>query len=324
MNQTRPAAGRAAPKARILILGGTRFIGRQIACELLGAGHQVTVLNRGQSPDDLPGEVERLHSDRDLGNAGLAVLAGQRWDACIDVSGYTAVQVRASAEALRSVVQRYVYVSAVSVYGDPPHGPLTESTPLLGEAPEDVTEVNGETYGPLKVTCERIVRETYGPRATLLRPQIVAGPHDPFPRVSSWVQRALRAGPMFAPGDGSDTVQFIDVQDLAAFARHVIEQDLAGAFNMAGHRVSWRALVDLLAPVDVVWVPTALLEQAGLNFTTLPLFRASGSPRSSLMHVSHARALQHGLNLTPLAETLQRIRDWIRSRAELPDAGVYP
>ena len=137
---------------KILILGGTQFIGRHITLAFFAAGHAVSVLTRGLSPDDLPPEVERLHGDRDEGLAGLPALASRTWDACIDVSGYTPRQVRPSAELLRAQVQRYVFISSVSVYGDTRRRPVLETDPLLAAAAEDVTEINGETYGPLKVT----------------------------------------------------------------------------------------------------------------------------------------------------------------------------
>src|SRR5262249_44862145 len=157
----------------------------------------------------------------------------------VDVSGYTPRQVRASAERLRDRVKRYLFISAVSVYGDPDRRPVRETHPLLPPAAEEVTEVNGETYGPLKVACEQIVQETYGERGTLLRPQIVAGPHDPSGRYSYWVNRAARGGEMLAPGDGSDHVQVIDARDLARFTVKVTENALGGAFNLAGPRITW-------------------------------------------------------------------------------------
>lgn len=132
---------------RILVLGGTQFIGRHIAEFLRAAGHAVSVLNRGLTPDELPAAIERLRGDRDEGAAGLQALAGRTWDACVDVSGYTPRQVRPSAEQLRPVVQRYLFISAVSVYGDPAEGPVRETHPRLPPAGEEVTEVSQETYG---------------------------------------------------------------------------------------------------------------------------------------------------------------------------------
>jgi 2'-hydroxyisoflavone reductase len=169
---------------RVLILGGTQFVGRHIVETLLAAGHMVSILTRGKTPDELPPQVERLRGDRDKGIFGLEALRGRSWDVCVDVSGYTPRQVRPSAERLRASVKRYVFVSAVRVYGDPDRRPVRETYPRVPPASEDVTEVNDETYGALKVTCENIVQQIYADRCTLLRPQIVVGPHDPSGRYS--------------------------------------------------------------------------------------------------------------------------------------------
>src|SRR6478752_313 len=160
----------------ILILGGTRFVGRHIVDALIEGGHRVSVLTRGTSPDELPASVERLKGDRNEGVDGLSALHGRTWDACVDVSGYTPKQVRPSAESLHDRIGRYLFISTVSVYVDSSDAPVLETHPLLPEAAEDVTDITGETYGPLKVTCERIVRSVYSDRGTILRPQIVAGP----------------------------------------------------------------------------------------------------------------------------------------------------
>jgi 2'-hydroxyisoflavone reductase len=155
---------------RVLVLGGTQFVGRHIVEVLLDGGHAVSTFNRGMSRDELPAAVERLRGDRDAAPAGLEVLIGRTWDACVDVSGYTAQQVRSSADTLRGSVGHYIFVSAVSVYGDPAHGPVDESQPRLPPAEADVVEVNRATYGPLKVTCENLVQDTFGDRCALLRP----------------------------------------------------------------------------------------------------------------------------------------------------------
>ena len=201
---------------QILVLGGTQFVGRHIVEVLLRAGHFVSILNRGISNDPLPIPVERLRGDRDRGVAGLDALSGRTWDVCVDVCGYTAMQVRSSVERLCPKVGRYVFVSAVSVYGNPASGPVYETHPLVSAADEGVSEVTGETYGPLKVTCERIVQDRFSERCTLLRPQVIAGPYDPLDRFSYWVRRAAQGGEMLAPGNGHDFLQYIDAADVAA------------------------------------------------------------------------------------------------------------
>lgn len=273
---------------KILILGGTQFVGRHIAEAFLAAGHTLSLLTRGQTRDELPESVERLRGDRDADDAGLTALKGDRiWDACIDVSGYTARQVRPSAEYLRDRVGRYIYISAVSAYGDPTDRPVRETHPLLPPASEDVTEVNGETYGRLKATCENIVREIYDERGAMLRPQIVAGPYDPSGRYTYWVNRAAKGGEMLAPGDGSDHVQVIDARDLARFTVIAAEDGLSGAFNLTGPRITWAEFMRALAVANPVWVSTEVLQAADLNFVEhLPMYRPEYGPRSSLMDVS--------------------------------------
>lgn len=299
----------------ILVLGGTQFVGRHIVEALLAGGHRVTVLTRGRTPDELPGEVERLRGDRNEGEAGLSALAGRTWDACVDVSGYTPGQVRASAEGLRDAVGRYVFVSTVSVYAEQERHPIREDDPLLPEAAEDVTEVTGETYGPLKVTCERIVRETLGERVTILRPQIVAGPYDPTGRYTYWVDRVAAGGRFLAPGDGSDFVQVVDARDLARFTVRVLEEDTPGVFNLAGPRLTWREFLDVAreatgADATPVWVDAATLETHGVGWRELTMYVPVGGEQGGVMNVSNERAQAAGLTLEGPLTTARDTRAW--------------
>jgi 2'-hydroxyisoflavone reductase len=289
---------------RVLVLGGSQFLGRHIVETFLTAGHAVTTLSRGQSRDELPQAVERLRADRDDAQAVRAALGSGEWDACIDVSGYTPRQVRPCAEHLRDVVKRYVYISAVSVYGDPARGPVTESEPTVAPAAEDVFEIDGNTYGPLKVACENIVREVYGERALILRPQVIVGPHDQTSRLAYWLDRAARNEDMLAPGDGTDYVQFIDVRDVARFVRRIVETNASGTFNLSGPRLEWGAFLGLLGARRPVWVAASIIKEAKLTFVELPLYRPNGGARSSLMHVSNERAVAAGLQLTAVSATL--------------------
>lgn len=299
----------------ILILGGTQFVGRHIVEAFLARGHTVTVLTRGKSKDELPGQVERLHGDRDEGASGLSALESRRWHACVDVSGYTPRQVRASAEALRDCVERYVFVSTVSVYAEPGRHPVREDDPLSAAAAEDVTEVTGETYGPLKVTCERTVQEVYGERCTVLRPQIVAGPFDHTARYPYWPDRAARGGEVLAPGDGTDHVQVTDARDLARFTVTVVENGVGGVFNLAGPRLTWAEFMGVLGVADPVWVDAETLETNGLGFRELPVYIPENGEQAGLMDVDNARARAAGLTLTDPAATARDTREWSRGAA---------
>lgn len=302
----------------VLVLGGTLFIGRHIVEALLASGHSVSTFTRGKSPDALPEAVERLHGDRSQGAAGLAALAGRPWNACIDVSGYTPTQVRASAELLSAQVGRYVYISTVSVYGDLNRGRAVETDALLSEAAEDIIEVTGETYGPLKVTCERIVRTTYENRCTIIRPQIVAGPYDPTGRHTYWVQRAAQGGEMLAPGGGHDHVQVVDARDIARFMVSVVENDVHGTFNMAGPRMTWSTFMQTLGVATATWVPSEVIRTAGVTSAELPLFVEDDAPYCGIMDVSAARAAAAGFTVTDPATTIADTAAWLREAPVKP------
>lgn len=302
----------------ILVLGGTQFVGRHIVEHLSAAGHQVSVFTRGKSQASLPADVERIQGDRNNGAAGLDMLVGHTWDACIDVSGYTPRQVRPSAELLWGRIARYVFISTVSTYADLARVPVEESDALLPEAAEDVTEITNDTYGPLKVTCERIVADLYGERCTILRPQIVAGPWDPTGRHTYWVQRAMQDGTMLAPGDGADPIQVVDARDIGRFSVHVAASDTSGVFNMAGPKLTWAAFVRLLAPRDVAWVPSSVIQSAELGPAQVPMFVPRGSGYAGVMDVSAARAFAAGFTTTDPARTIADTREWLRSHPFQP------
>jgi 2'-hydroxyisoflavone reductase len=296
---------------RVLILGGTQFVGRHIVEALLANEYNVSIFTRGITPDELPAEVERIRGDRDEGSSGLKALKERNWDVCVDVSGFTTRQVRPSAEMLYRSVKRYVFMSAVSVYGDPEQHPVLETHSLMPPAAEDIIEINSETYGSLKVTCESIVRQIYGDRCTILRPQIVAGPYDPFDRFSYWVRRSMQGGEMFAPGDGNDHLQVIDAHDLAKFVVNVISNNIEGTFNLSGHRITWTQYMKVLGAMNFIWVPAGIIKSAGLTESELPLFRQEHSPRSSLMDVSNEKAKKAGLELSEFEVTIRNIRAWL-------------
>jgi 2'-hydroxyisoflavone reductase len=237
----------------------------------------------------------------------------------VDTSGYTARQVRASCTLLQVAIQRYVYISAVMAYGDPTLRPVRETHALLPAVPEDVEVVDGETYGPLKATCEGIVQELFGDQGTRLRPQIVVGPMDPTPRYTYWLQRCRRGGRMLAPGDGTDHVQVVDVRDLARFTRTVIEQALGGAFNVAGPRLTWMEFLTMLGAQQPVWVPGDLLDAADLRFGELPLYRREHGPRASLMDICTDKARAAGQVFTTPAQTAADTWAWCSRMPPSPD-----
>ncbi|MGB8983877.1 MAG: NAD-dependent epimerase/dehydratase family protein, partial [Anaerolineales bacterium] len=190
---------------RILIIGGTRFVGRHLVDAALARRHAVTLFNRGRSNPDLFPQVEKITGDREK---DLDKLADRIWDAAIDVVGYVPRLVRLSAESLAGSVSRYVFISSISAYADFKKTGIDESYPLAKMPDESTDENDPETYGPRKAVCEQIVRDNYGERALIVRPGLIVGPHDPTDRFTYWPVRVARGGEVLAPDRPEATTQF--------------------------------------------------------------------------------------------------------------------
>ena len=288
---------------RVLVLGGTAFLGRAIAEDALARGHELTLFHRGRTNPDLFPEAEHVHGDR---KEGLSALAGRTWDVVVDTSGYTPGHVRASAEALRES-GRYVFVSSVSVYADFSTGP-TEEGPVaeLGDLPLDEVTEDYANYGPLKALAEEEVRRVFGERALVVRPGLIAGPHDPTGRFTYWARRLRRGGEILAPGPPDRASQFVDVRDLAAWILDAAERGLSGTFNATNEGVSWAGL---LAGADVTWVSDEFLQEHGVGpWMELPLWLPD--PDWAGMHQTDVRrAVAAGLRFRPLEETIAGAAD---------------
>ncbi|HSH00779.1 MAG TPA: NAD-dependent epimerase/dehydratase family protein, partial [candidate division Zixibacteria bacterium] len=214
----------------ILIIGGTRFVGRAIAESALNRGHNVTLFHRGKTGGELFTQAEHIFGDREH---DLALLEGRSWDIVIDTCAYTPRITRLAAEALSNAAPRYLFISTISVYANF-NGRITEESPLATLADPTVEEINGETYGGLKVLCESVVSEIYGSRATILRPGLIAGPHDPTDRFTYWVDRIARGGETLAPRISERPIEFIDARDLADFTVTACEDNVTGVYNAVG------------------------------------------------------------------------------------------
>ena len=279
---------------RLLVLGGTKFLGRAIVEEALARGHELALFNRGTTNADLFPEVEQLHGDR---TGDLSALEGRTWDAVLDPSGYVPAVVRSSAELLRDS-GRYVFISSVSVYADftqawDESGPLSE----LGDGPADELASDLSNYGSLKVLCEQEVGRVFGERALIVRPGLIVGPHDPTGRFTYWPQRLRRGGEILAPGPPERIAQFIDVRDLAEWIVAAVERELSGVFNATGAGVRWE---ELLAGANVTWVTDEFLrEQEVGEWMELPLWIADGA-----LEVDVRRAAVEGLRARPVEESL--------------------
>ena len=206
---------------RILVVGGTRFIGRLFVEAALGRGHEVTLLHRGASGEDLFPQAEHRHADRD---GDLGVLAGGRWDATVDLSAYFPRQVRSLAAALDGRGGHYTYVSSISAYADPTGPGTVEGSPLLEPAADDVDQITAESYGRLKVSCELAAAELFTDGLLVVRPTYVVGPYDSTGRFTWWVLRLADGGEVLAPGAPDLPIQVIDGRDLTAWML-----DLGGA-----------------------------------------------------------------------------------------------
>lgn len=306
---------------RLLVLGGTKLVGRGLASAALAAGHEVTLFHRGLTGLDVHSEAEHLLGDRD---GGLDPLAGREWDACVDVSGYEPRLVRASAEVLAGSVDRFVYVSTISVYASLAR-PTDESAPLATLPPEaDPNVFAWELYGPLKALGEQAVRDVVGEHATIVRPGYVVGPHDHTGRFTWWVRRAARGGRMPVPASIHDRAQFIDARDLGAFLLRAAEVGLPGAVNATGP-VPPVGMRDVLAAaadaagaeLEVVVVPDGEVTAAGVSF---PLW-IDDPDWAAWAEVDITRALAAGLRFRPLAET---VRDTLTDGPVVDGVGPTP
>jgi 2'-hydroxyisoflavone reductase len=309
---------------RLLILGGTVFLGRALAIHAREAGHDVTCAARGVSGAP-PDGVRFVVIDRDEPD-GCAPLTGERFDAIVDVSRHPG-QVRRAVTALRHRVGHWTFVSTVTVYADNrTPGQRAATAPLRAEAPAEVERGDGDAYGPAKVACERIV----GDAAFICRPGLVVGPGDPTGRFTYWPLRLARGGEVLVPGTPADLVQYIDVRDLAAWVVHAVETGLTGTYDaVCASRPMGSFLSECAAAVrdnscSLTWVDRTFLEAHDV--------RRWAGPRSIPLWVplpefggfltrDHTAAYAAGLRMRPLADTARDTLAWAGA-ADAPVTGL--
>jgi 2'-hydroxyisoflavone reductase len=305
---------------RILVIGGTQFVGRAVVEDAARRGHEVSVFHRGNTePDDLP-DVEHIHGDRD---GGLAVLEGRTWDAAVDTSAYFPRAVRELAGVLRGAIDHFTFVSTISTYPDDTPGPVTEETPVRQPPFPDTEAVDFETYGPLKVACEQEATGAFA-RCLIVRPGYVIGPHDGTERFTAYVRRAAAGGEMLAPGPPEAPLQVVDARDLGAFIVRQIDTGSTGVFGVVGPSEP-ATLGDVLetavevggAGTSLTWVsPEFLRDQLGdATAWMVPMWHPEGP---GLMRFDSRKARAAGLNNRPLAETIADILAWDRARGTPP------
>ncbi|HZO23030.1 MAG TPA: NAD-dependent epimerase/dehydratase family protein [Steroidobacteraceae bacterium] len=330
--------GRAARPLRILILGGTRFIGVHMTQLALDRGHTVTLFNRGKTNADLFPQVEHLHGDRD---GQIDALRGHKWDAVIDDSGYVPRHVRLTAELLSPNVSQYLFISTISVYASLAK-PVTEESPVGKIPDESVEKVDNTTYGPLKALSEKAALAAMPGRTTIFRPGLIVGPDDSTDRFTYWPARAARGGDFLAPDSPHDPIQFIDARDLAAFALRSVENRVVGTFNVVSPpgKFTIGELVDASIaaanaqvkpepPPHAVWVPVDFLERQKVEpWMDMPAWVPEKGDEAGAMHTSAARAMHAGLQIRPIAETVSDTLAWHlkRPKAEQDSlkAGIAP
>jgi nucleoside-diphosphate-sugar epimerase len=314
------AAKVASGNMRILVLGGTSFVGRAIAEDAIAHGAEVTLFGRGRTGTGLFPGVPRLLGDRDTGDYGA--LETGSWDAVVDVTGYVPRHVGQAMDALGGRVGRYLFISSHAVYRHEGLQPgSTEDTPRRVPV-RDTEELDDRTYGPLKVACEDDVTARYGDRATIVRPGKVAGPHDTQDGLTYYVRRAARGGRLALPADPEQPVQVVDSRDLARLVVRLLEDDRPGAFHAVGpaEPVTLGGLIGTCAraagtTVEIVRVPPR----------TAPAFFPLVRPQWATQQRSAARARAAGMPATPLAVTAADVLAWDRTRGEPPlDRGFTP
>ena len=281
---------------RLLVLGGTVFLGRHVVGAALAAGHDVTVLSRGRSGAPPPAEAEWVKADRD---GGLGALGRREWDAIVDTSGYVP---RVVAQSAALDAGHYTFVSSGSVYADTSRPGVTEDAPVL-ELPPDHGEDAATHYGALKAACERVLPQG----ALVVRSGLIAGAHDPTGRFTYWAQRIAAGGDILAPEPRDQPVQLIDVRDLAEWIVKSAEAQHSGTYNVTGKSTTLEHLVEALpGNARPIWTSESwLLEQGIEPWTDLPLWLAptANPDLKGFLAVDVSKAIGAGLTYRPLADT---------------------
>jgi 2'-hydroxyisoflavone reductase len=324
-----PASPRCEPQ-RILVLGGTAFLGPPFVRAALAKGHTVTLFNRGKTNPGLFADLEQLRGDREQGD--LAALQGRTFDAVVDTSGYVPAHVEATAKLFADTCKHYQFVSTISVYGSFGERPDTidEATPVGTVGEEDVAKVNTirqamPFYGPLKARCEAAAAAAAPGKVCTIRPGLIVGPGDGSDRFTWWPVRIDKGGDVLCPGDPDGHVQFVDVRDLADWMLHCIEQNVTGVHNATGFhgRVS---MAEVLAackcasstPANLVWASEEFLQQHEVRpYMQMPLW----IPREGRSMVGNQKAIAAGLRFRPIADTVRDTLQWAKTeRGDKPFA----
>ncbi len=322
--------GKAVKPLRILILGGTGFTGPFQVQYALSRGHKVTVFNRGKThPGELPKEAEQLIGDR---NGQLDALKGRQWDVVVDIPTTLPVWVRDAAQILKGNVDRYVFISTISVYSDVSKPGMDESGPLAKyEGADSMKETQATLlaskyglYGPLKVLSEQEAEKWFPGKALIIRPGLIVGPGDESDRFTYWPVRLDRGGEVLAPGAPTDPAQFIDARDLAEWTIRMAEQGTTGIFNATGPR-SKLTIGEMLDGIKkattsesrFTWVDADFLaSQKVMPWSDMPVWVPPRGDSMGFAEISIAKALAKGLTFRPIPDTAKATLEWFRKQTK--------
>jgi 2'-hydroxyisoflavone reductase len=321
-------AGKATKPLRILILGGTGFTGPFQVQYALSRGHKVTVFNRGKThPGELPKAAEQLIGDR---NGQLDALKGRKFDVVIDIPTTLPVWVRDAAQVLQGNVDRYVFISTISVYSDNSKPGMDESGPLavykgadaMKETPQTLGASRFALYGPLKVLSEKEAEKWFPGKALIIRPGLIVGPGDESDRFTYWPVRLDRGGEILAPGNPSDPVQFIDARDLAEWTIRMVEQGTTGTFNATGPKakLTMGEMLDGIKKATrtesrFTWADADFLAAQKVRpWSDMPVWVPPRGGEAGFAEISIKKALDKGLTFRTIPDTARATLDWFRKQ----------
>ena len=298
---------------KILILGGTHFLGLHLTEELVNHGHEVTLFNRGTRSIDFP--VQQLQGDRD-GN--LEALYGHTWDVVIDTSGHVPRIVEQSAKLLAQSTSNYTFISTIGVYENFEKLGIDETYPIAQIEDVQNEEITEKNYGALKGLCEAVVHKYFPKNSLIIRPGLIVGPHDPTDRFTYWPVRISEGGEVLAPAH--QTIQFIDVRDLAKWIVQMVEQQSIGIYNATGTPISFDRLLNECKRVThstahINWVKDDfLIKKEVQDWSELPLWLSKKRQMPGFMQINSQKAINAGLSFCPLTETISSILQWNATR----------
>ena len=305
---------------KLLVIGGTRFLGRHVVAAALARGDQVTIFHRGKTEPGLFPECERVLGEREH---DLALLDGRTWDAVVDTCGFVPRVVGDGLRRLAPRIGQYVFVSSISVYADPVPVGADETAPLAKLEDPATEEVTGATYGALKAACERAAEAALPGRVTSVRAGLLVGPHDYTDRFPYWVRRFAEGGDVLVPDAASQPLQLIDVRDAAGWLLTAIDRRAVGAFNLTGPAapLTFGGCLDIIQRAldsTARRIPVAtdfLTERKVTPWSEMPFWAPGGD---TFLSTKVDRALAAGLRLRPLESTVRDTWSWIRETGGPP------